>query len=270
MLKFTIITPSYNQAGFIERTLESVRSQDYPQVEHLVVDGGSTDGTLEILRRQGDRIRWVSERDRGQSDAINKGFRLATGDIVAWLNSDDTYRPGALAAVAQFWEEHPGLDMVQGDGYLVDSQDRPLRLLRPGPFDVRRLIARGVSDLVQPACFWRREVVDRVGGLEPNLHYAMDYDFFIRIGLCCQVGYLPRPLANLRVHGDCKTISGWDKMLVESHAVRRQHLRGGLEPLRAWGYDLRASLFRRWIMWKLSRAEAARSAGLPAGGAGCS
>ncbi|HEY3285447.1 MAG TPA: glycosyltransferase family 2 protein [Armatimonadota bacterium] len=254
MLKFTIITPSYNQAGFIEKTLESVRSQGYPEVEHLVLDGGSTDGTQEILRAHEGEIRWVSEPDRGQSDAINKGFRQATGDVVAWLNSDDVYLPGALWAVANHWKLNPHLDMVVGDGFQTDLNGNRLRVVRPGPFDVRRLIARGVLSLLQPACFWRRSVIERVGALDLDLHYAMDYDFFIRIGLQCQVGYLPEPLACLRVHSDCKTISGWEKMVVESHGIRAKHLKPGLETLQARAWDLRLALFRARLFRKLSQA----------------
>lgn len=249
MLSFTIITPSFNQGEFIERTLQSVYAQNYPRLQYLVIDGGSTDQTLDILRRQGDRIEWISEPDEGQSDAINKGFDRATGDVIGWLCSDDTLRPGALHAVAAYLEQHPDVEMVVGDGWNIDAYDRPLRFYRVRPFNVRRFIAQGASDLMQPACFWRRSVLQKVGKLDTTLQYAMDYDFFIRIGLQCKVGYLPQALSNTRMHGDCKTVSGWDATIRACKEIRARYLRGWQERLMARYYDGRLWLVRQKFLW---------------------
>src|SRR5512139_1414374 len=119
----SIITPSYNQARFLETTIRSVLDQDYPNLEYLIVDGGSTDGSREIIQRYSDRLAWwVSERDQGQTDAINKGFARARGEILAWLNSDDTYLPGAIQGAVDFLQDHPGVGMVYGDANLIDEQ----------------------------------------------------------------------------------------------------------------------------------------------------
>jgi glycosyltransferase involved in cell wall biosynthesis len=122
--KVSIITPSFNQAGFIERTIQSVLSQDYPNIEYLVIDGGSNDETLEVLKKYEGRLQWISEKDSGQSEAINKGYRMATGEILTWLNSDDTLLPGAVSKAVAYFDEHPDVMMIYGEGYIIDENDK--------------------------------------------------------------------------------------------------------------------------------------------------
>ena len=222
MLKFSIITPSLNQAQFIRETIESVLGQDYPQVEYIVIDGGSTDETLDILRGYGDRLTWVSEPDRGQSDAINKGFRMASGDVFGWLNSDDMYLPGALKAVADFFQENPPVGLVYGDVLYVGADGQLLKR-KPAPeFEYRRLLQW--CFIPQPAAFFRSAVWHTVGGLARSLHYAFDWDLWLRMTQVCEVQRLPATVAGFRWHRRSKTFaSALDFTLEVIYVVRRRY-----------------------------------------------
>ena len=195
----SVVTPSFNQAGFIEATLRSVLEQDYPKTEYLVIDGGSRDGSVEIIRRYGDRLtRWVSEPDRGQSHAINKGFAMARGDVLAWLNSDDTYLPGTLAAVGEYFASHPETDLVYGDYAYIDPLGRTL--WRRHVFGAMRYETLLYHDyLGQPSVFFRRSLLDRIGPLDETLDYHLDWDLFLRMWKVCRPVHLPRVLATFRL-----------------------------------------------------------------------
>lgn len=203
--RISVVSPSFNQAEFIERNIQSVLGQRYPDVQHLVIDGGSTDGTVDILKTH-PHLEWVSEPDRGQTHALNKGFRRATGEIVGWLNSDDTYAPGVFGAVAEVFAD-PSVHVVCGDGFEIDERDRPLRPMnstRCAPDDLIRYW-KWRYEFLQPAFFFRRSVFDRVGYLDENLYYVMDYEFFIRLGLAFPFRHLPMHVANLRFYSATKT-----------------------------------------------------------------
>jgi len=204
----SIVTPSYNQARFIEDTLLSVRGQKYPNLEHIVVDGGSTDNTSDILRRYEStyNLQWTSEPDEGQSDAINKGFQRAQGEIIGWLNSDDTYMPGAIITAVRHLVENPHLGWVCGDGYWIDEHSRVLSIKYSGPYSFEDLVCRGMY-LTQPAIFFRRHVIDEIGFLDREIHTTMDYDFFLRMGLEFDADYIPAILATRRLHSEAKTTS---------------------------------------------------------------
>ncbi len=204
-LRVTVVTPSFNQAAFIEETLESVLSQNYPNLEFMVVDGGSTDGTVDILRRYDDKLSWwVSEADRGQSHAINKGLRRATGNVVAWLNSDDLYLPNALQRVAEQFSGKPELQWLTAPCVhsFPDGRRRivaPEHLAPPSDW-------LWYSRISQPSTFWRRSLHDRFGLLDEALHFAMDKDLFVRF----LIGGVPltaldEPLSLFRHHGASKT-----------------------------------------------------------------
>ena len=204
-----IVTPSYNTGRFIGPAVQSVLSQDYPHVDYIVMDGGSTDGTVDVLRSFGDRLRWVSQRDKGQSDAINRGFAQTRGEILGWLNSDDTYARGAFRAVADFFATHPDIDIVYGDATYTDSRGRHIdRCVHVEPYSRHRL--RHYSDfIVQPATFFRRRAFEAVGGVDESIHWAMDYDLWLRlVAAGCKVAYLPRVLAHFRWLADNKTATG--------------------------------------------------------------
>lgn len=219
----TIVTPSFNQGRFIEKTIQSVLEQDYPNIEYIVMDGGSTDGTVDILRRYGDRITWRSERDAGQSDAINKGFRMAKGDIVAWLNSDDFYLPGAVSKVVEVFRKEPEAAMVYGDGYIVDEREEWRAPYGVEPFfDLWKLI-HFPSFVSQPSTFMRREAILSIGLLNTKLYFNMDWDLWIRMSRTGKVVYLPEKLSCARVYPETKTQSGGWKRWIELVALARHY-----------------------------------------------
>ena len=202
--KVSIITPSYNQGQFIERTILSVLEQDYPNIEYIVIDGGSTDNTLEILKKYEDQIIWKSELDKGQSDAVNKGFLLSTGKIIGWLNSDDTYKPGAISYVVRYFSEHPDVGMIYGGCDLIDINDKIIATVKIFDFDLRVLI--NSADIVnQPSAFFRRNVFSEVGMLDINLKWAMDLDLWIKIALKFKIQSVHFKLANFRKYPNQKS-----------------------------------------------------------------
>ncbi|MEF3312866.1 glycosyltransferase family 2 protein [Paenibacillus sp. GYB004] len=205
----SVVTPSYQQGPFIRETIESIVSQDYPNVELIVVDGGSKDETVAILekyaRRYGDRFRYISEKDRGQSHALNKGLALARGEIIGWLNSDDTYWPKAIRRAVDSLRKHPEYGLVYGK---ANHTDRNNQLLRPYPVDpsVDRVRLFDVCTVCQPAVFIRKKVLDDVGPIDESLQFCMDYDLWMRISAKYRFGYIDEVLANSRLHDDCKSM----------------------------------------------------------------
>jgi glycosyltransferase involved in cell wall biosynthesis len=229
----SIVTPSFNQGRFIRETIESVLAQGYPHVEYLVMDGGSTDETVKILQEFDDRLAWVSEPDRGQADAINKGWRRAQGSVLAYLNSDDTYLPDAVERAVACLEEHPEVGAVYGEGYHVNEAGAILERYPTEPFSMERL--QETCFICQPTVFLRREIVERVGYLDESLHFCLDYDLWIRIGRVARFVYTPHFLANTRLHGDTKTLG--QRARVHTEIMRMiQHHYGGVPPSWVYGY----------------------------------
>ena len=218
----SIVTPSYNQGRFLRRTIDSVLSQDYPQVEYFVMDGGSTDESVEILRSYGERVLWLSERDGGQAHAINKGLRRATGDILAYLNSDDVLLPGAIAAVVAHLRKNPAWDVVYGNARHIDANDQVLGDYPTAAYSLDRLLED--CCICQPAAFWRRRLMGRVGLFDESLHYAMDYDYWMRIDRAGAVfAHVPEFLACSRVYPETKTQSARLAVYREILEVSRRH-----------------------------------------------
>jgi len=218
----SIVTPSFNQAPFLEETLRSVLEQDYPNLEYIVVDGGSTDGSLEIIRRYADRIAWwVSEPDRGQTDAINKGFAHAHGEIFAWLNSDDTYQPRALSEAAAYLTAHPEAGMVYGDANLVDESGQVIGQFPAAQTDYKHL-RRGYVHIPQQAAFFRASLWHLVGPLDPTFYFAMDYDLWVRLARLAPLRYQPRRWANFRLHSRGKSVISDDRCWPEMLRVHRR------------------------------------------------
>ena len=179
--RLSIVTPSFNQAQFIEETLQSVRSQKSSGLEHIVIDGASTDGTVEILKRYAstpgwEHLRWISEPDHGQSDAINKGFRMATGEIIGWLNSDDVYQADSFARVSKAFAESPLVDFIYGDYLIIDETGKTLVSKKEIDFDWEIMLC-GLNYIAQPNVFFRSRVFEKLGYLNDSLHYVMDYEF---------------------------------------------------------------------------------------------
>ncbi len=205
-LLVSIITPSYNQGGFIEETIKSVLSQDYPEIEYIVIDGGSTDNTVEILKKYEGRIKWVSEKDRGQSDAINKGFGMAKGEIFAWLNSDDVYIKGAVSKAVAFLNANPDADMLYGKAMFCDEGSKIIGEYNPPEvFDYKMLAVS--NSICQPSTFFRRDAFLDVGGIDLTLHHLMDHDLWMKMAKRFKVAYLPEFLSIYRLHTESKSIS---------------------------------------------------------------
>ncbi len=185
----SVITPSYNQAAFLEDTLRSVLAQDYPHIEYIVVDGGSSDGSRAIISRYADRLAWwVSEPDGGQAQAINKGMRQARGEVVAWLNSDDVYLPGAVSRAAAAFQAQPHAGFVFGDALTVDAGGRPLSALRFGAWGLDELLRFRI--ICQPAVFMRRAVFEQVGGLDESYQFMLDHQLWLRLAQTGAPGYI--------------------------------------------------------------------------------
>jgi glycosyltransferase involved in cell wall biosynthesis len=242
-LKISIVTPSYNQRRFIERTINSILGQNYSELELIVMDGGSTDGTIDILKKFGDRIIWRSEKDRGQSDAINKGLRLATGDIVAYLCSDDTYQAGALQKVAEFFQNNPQTKWVYGKCRMIDENDREIRkpITRYKNFMLRRysypklLVENYIS---QPATFWRRSLLDELGFINENEHLCMDYEYWLRLGQRYPAGVINSYLANFRHYTTSKSGSRFTQQFRDELRVAKKYSAGrpGIQLLHKLNY----------------------------------
>lgn len=221
----SIVTPSFNQVRYIEATIQSVLGQEYPRIEYIIVDGGSTDGTVDIIKRYESRLAWwVSEKDKGQTDAINKGFARATGEILAWINSDDTYEPGAVAAAVQYLQGHPEVGMVYADCNFINEDGRVIGKFGSAQTDYR-LLRRGYVHIPQQTMFFRADLWRQVGPLDPSFYFAMDYDLWTRIAARSQLKYLPgQTWANFRLHTTGKTIAADDRCWPE---MVRVHYRDG-------------------------------------------
>ncbi len=224
--KVSIVTPSYNQGQYLEETIKSVLEQDYPNLEYIIIDGGSEDNSVEIIKRYAEKypfIQWVSEKDRGQSHAINKGFKKSTGDIVAWLNSDDVYEKNAIKNQISLLNQNPDVMLVYGDAIIEDEVTGIKEKFKSAePFDYYRLIH--VNHMImQPTTFWRRELFDRIGYLDESLYYTMDWDFWIRTGKEHKILYNPQTIARAKDYKTTKTFSGGFPRLKEIKMIQNKY-----------------------------------------------
>lgn len=243
--RISLVTPSYNQGQFLQQTILSVMNQRYPNLEYMILDGGSTDGSVDIIRCYEDQLAyWRSQPDGGQAAAIKDGFSRSTGEILGWLNSDDLLLPGALAAVARFFSQHPNVQCLVGGTVVVDAglnvvRDRlglP-RIVLGEPESLCSLLARRGCSFYQPASFWRREAYERVGGIDPSYSFAMDYDFYVRLAALGSFGHISKLIAAFRVHAESKT--------TRLQAVRRSECRRVVAQYQDPGHHVRTLLALR-------------------------
>lgn len=221
----SIVTPSFNQRAFLLEALESVRQQNHGNVEHLVFDGGSTDGSVELLREYSERpewahLKWVSERDRGQSDALNKGFRMASGDLIGWLNSDDRYRPGCFDLVKRAETSAPDIDVFYGDYTTIDEEGRLLEVRREIEFSRFVLLYHKVLYVPSTSTFIRRRVFEAGNFLDESFHFAMDYEYFVRLAMKGhKFRHIAGLLADFRWHSSSKSTIGTRRQRQEHDVV---------------------------------------------------
>lgn len=231
----SVITPSYNQGRFIRETIESVLAQDYDNIEYIIIDGGSTDNTLEIVKEYGDRIKFISEKDNGQSDAINKGFKMAHGEIVSWLNSDDIYEKKCISKVVMEFNKNKNLALVYGDGYILDSKSiRKAVFEHTQEFDLWKL-TNFWDYIMQPSAFFRMEHLQKVGYLDDKLNYCMDWDLWIKLSNVGEVKYIHDFLACSREYATTKTSTGGKRRLSEIEKLLQKYS-GKSRPLGVYSY----------------------------------
>ena len=221
----SIITPSFNQARFLEATIQSVLGQDYPRIEYIILDGGSTDRSVDVIKKYEGRLAWwVSEQDKGQTDAINKGFNRANGEILAWLNSDDTYNAGAVSAVVNYLSENPDVAMVYADCDFINETGQVIGKFNAAQTDLHRL-REGFVHIPQQTMFFRAKYWKELGPLDPSFYFAMDYDLWTRIAAHAPIKYLTgQTWANFRLHTSGKTVAADDRCWPE---MLRIHYRDG-------------------------------------------
>lgn len=222
-MKISVITPSFNQGQFIQRTINSVAMQktslpEGVELEHMICDGGSTDDTLHRLQQSKDMIRYVSEKDNGQTHAINKGIQATDGEIIGWLNSDDVYYPGTLKRVVDFFAAHPAVDVVYGMADHIDEHDKAFETYPSAPWNFELLKDR--CFICQPALFFRRRVIVQHGLLDEQLHYCMDYEYWLRLGQAgVSFAYIEEKLAGSRLYADNKTLGARVKVHAEINSM---------------------------------------------------
>jgi glycosyltransferase involved in cell wall biosynthesis len=239
--RLSIVTPSFNQGAFIEETIRSVLLQGYPDLEYLILDAGSTDGTLDVIRKYERHLTWwVSEPDRGQSDAINKGFARCTGELMNWLNSDDWLAPGALAAVVAAARRDPEAGAYVGTSRRVTARGKAFATHRRSAEEVNNPLDWMKNHFSQPATYFRRSVWDQVGPVDLALRYAMDVDLWVRAARVCRFAVLPEVIAYDREHSSAKTTGERPQMYGELVVLQVRH--GGLEYVRRDVTELQATL----------------------------
>jgi len=220
--RISIVTPSFKQAEYLEETILSVLNQGYPNIEYIVIDGGSSDGSVEIIRKYEKHLSyWITEPDRGQADALVKGFKRATGEIFSWLCSDDLYKPGALWVAAGAFLNIPALDVFYGDTEYVYPDGTTRRKNRVA---YEYSIMRYFNLIAQPSSFFSRASYERAGGLDPSLQYAMDYDLFLRMGSEARCVNVPLVLSSYRLHSESKTVSQAEQFSAEWRSAREKAL----------------------------------------------
>ena len=238
-MKISVVTPSLNQACFLLANIDSVANQTFTNCEHIIIDGCSNDGTVDILKSHTD-ILWVSEPDSGQANAVNKGLLMATGDIIGWLNADDVYEPHCLERVVYAFSRDPSLGLLYGSYKLIDSAGQIIKTVSAEPWRYKKLTNRPYSFIANQTVFIRREVFRDVGLVDESLHFVMDHDYWIRVGARWKVACIPDVLAGYRHHGAAKTHSASPRMKEERRLLWERSYQG-------WRWSRNVA----WLVWTI-------------------
>ncbi len=230
--KISIITPSYNQCNFIEETIQSVLSQNYPYLEYIIIDGGSTDGTINILNKYTKKIIWSSKKDNGQTDAINKGLKKSTGEIVGYLNSDDLYLPGTLFKIAEYFTKYD-VKWLTGSCQVIDESGKEVRSqitawknfwLQNDYFKKNQFVLLLILNFIsQPSTFWIRKTMRKIGMFDESLSFAMDYEYWLRLMKNYRLGILKEPLASFRIHSKSKSVMYSTRQFNEGYNIAKKY-----------------------------------------------
>lgn len=226
--RISVITPSFNQGKFIKQTIDSVLNQNYPNLEYIIMDGGSTDETIEILKSYGSKIQWISKPDKGQSDALNKGLKQSTGDVVAYLNSDDVYLPNTLLRVGTYFSEHPNVLWLTGDYQIINESGKIIQSFVTWYKSILRTLSSPdllcvVNFINQPSTFWRKPLLNELGYFDQSLHFCMDYDFWLRIIHKHPLHQVRFVFSAFRIHSKSKGGGQFIKQFEEEHTVAQRY-----------------------------------------------
>lgn len=247
--RVTIVTPSYNQGHFLEATIQSVLAQDYPNIEYFIVDGGSKDNSVEIIQKYEEHLAWwVSEKDKGHADALNKGFARASGEILAWLNSDDIYHPGAISEAVAYLTAHPEVGMVYANANMIDNAGQVIGQFPAKQTDYDNML-RGSVHIPQATTFFRADTWRQVGPLDLSLFFSFDYDLWVRLAKVSQIRYLPRLWADFRMHEQGKSVVNDNQCYPDMLRVYRREKGNGISVL--WFRSIARRLLYAWMPWKL-------------------
>ncbi len=252
----SIVTPSFNSGDFLEQAILSIISQDYPRLEHIIIDGASTDNTLEILQRYGPPVTWVSEPDKGQADALNKGFRQTQGEIIGWLNADDTYQPNAIKSAVKYLQVHPDVDLVYSNFNFINARGETIHTHITPKFSLDKLLY-GVAIIPQTSMFFRRRIIDELGGVNAQLHYAMDWEFAFRIARVYNVARVAETWGNFRITEGTKSVHQPEKFWPEIISVLQKVIQEESQRFKPW---VRDALFMTHLLAGLEFARAGQLA----------
>ena len=237
--RVTVVTPSFNQAAFLEQTIQSVLSQGYPNLEYMIVDGGSTDGSVAIIQKYASQLAWWgSEKDHGQAEAVNKGFKRASGELVGWLNSDDLYQPGSILAAVEVFQRHPEAGIVYGDVLSINACGEAINLMKFAPYTLQDLMAFKI--ICQPGAMLRRTVLEQSGGLDERFHFMLDHQLWLRMVRLAPMVYLPRLQAAARFHPAAKNLAqapkfGEEALQVAAWLAAQPEFAPYYHPRQVWG-----------------------------------
>jgi len=237
--RVTVVTPSFNQAAFLEQTIQSVLSQGYPNLEYRIVDGGSSDGSVAIIQKYASQLAWwVSEKDHGQAEAVNKGFKRASGELVGWLNSDDLYQPGSILAAVEAFQHHPEAGIVYGDVLSINACGEAINLMKFAPYTLQDLMAFKI--ICQPGAMLRRTVLEQSGGLAERFHFMLDHQLWLRMARLAPMVYLPRLQAAARFHPAAKNLAqapkfGEEALQVAAWLAEQPEFAPYYHPRQVWG-----------------------------------